>query len=88
MNHPLDQGSATLGMRATTGTGQHNHWHTKKILIFYFYFITIIKRIKIFMWMVPTLSYILVFCISHSANMFLNVSENGVLRWDTYIYNL
>ena len=27
----IQQGSATLGTRATTGTWQHNHWHTCKI---------------------------------------------------------
>ena len=28
IQNTIDQGSVTLGTRATTGTGQHNHWHT------------------------------------------------------------
>ena len=45
---PVNQGSQPLGTRASTGTGQHNHWHTyKKIKMIYFiyFFIIIIKKI-------------------------------------------
>ena len=88
--HCLGQGSATLGTRATTGMGQHNHWHTKKRSISLFYLIIIIKIIHSTMrqhnhYYRLFLHFILFWAFPPRANMFKLVTESSVLKWDQLI---